>query len=84
MKQKIDPLKNILQKFKNFYIFLNFVLKKIVSLHLVEKSSVKHYILLYGNVRSFKQVARKNKFRRNADLLVCNSGNSHNLIKRIV
>ena len=60
MNKKTNPLKNILQKIKNFYIFLNFVLKKIVSLHLLEKSSVFAILSWLLKIRHFN-IYKNNK-----------------------
>ena len=50
--------------------FLSFVKKKVVSLHLVTKSNE-----LFQKCRKFQGITREVKFRKSADLLVCNSGN---------
>ena len=85
MYHKTNPLKNISKKIKNFSIFLNFVLKKMLSLHLVEKSSVFRYALLFKNVRVFRNNGKNEYgYRNSADSLVCRYWvNSHSLEKQM-
>ena len=53
--------------------------KNIVSLQLMEKSSGFAIRFLALKCRKFQKLQGKVKFRRNADLLICNLGHSYNL-----
>jgi len=61
---------------KKFFQIPHFVRKKIISSHLDKKSSVFAMRFLTLRCRKFqKRGQEKVKFRRNADLLICNPGN---------
>ena len=77
MNHKTNTLKNILQKNANF---LQFLWKNIISLQIGFKSSNFATRFLTLKCEKFqKELQEKVKPRRNADLLICSSGISHNL-----
>ena len=75
---KTNTLQNKLKKMQLFFKKPLLFEKIIISLHLDKKSSMLLYNL-FQKCRKFQGITRKIKFRRNADLLLCNSGIYHNL-----
>ena len=79
---KIIPLTTNAIKtfFSKKLLFSLFVLKNIVSLHPIEKSSGFAIQFLTLEPEKFqKELQEKIRFRKNADLFVCNSGDSQDL-----
>ena len=50
MNKKINLLKNQFEKVKNLFSFSHFILKKIISLHVLNKSSVFAIILCFSEL----------------------------------
>jgi len=65
-----------MKKIKNFSIFLNFVLKKIISLHFRNKSSVFAILFLALKSDKFQKLYRKNNVNAhmNAGRIICITG----------
>ena len=80
MNKKINTLKNISKKSKNFSHFLNFVWKKIISLHVLIKNSVFAIYSCTSKCEKFQDYPRIiNNARESASLRIWIIGNSHNL-----
>ena len=84
MNHKTNPLKNILQKYKNFSAFLIFVLKKIISLQMLNKNSAFGYTLFLKCEKFQKGTGKNSKCPFDADLLVCATGNFSQPQERIM
>ena len=85
MNHKTNPLKNISKKSKNFSQFLNFILKKIISLQELNKGSVFATFLSFENVRNLKMCQEIKP--KTAEMRTCVFGTwviSYNLERRIM
>ena len=59
MSHYTSYLEKTSKKCNNFSPFLHFVLNKIISLQVINKSSAFCYILVFRNLRNFKKVQEK-------------------------
>ena len=70
MNHKTNPLKNISQKSKNIFKFLNFILKKIISLQELNKNSAFRYILASESSATSRATRMSDSARVNAGLFL--------------
>jgi len=82
MLHKINHLENKFKKMSGNLQFLHFVLKKIVSLQLIKKSSVFCYKVLSMKCDKFQKGVRKSdeNARSYAGAFICSKGIYHSLI----